>query len=81
MSKILILATSAAVTLGAVAVTSNAEARHMRASFGYYGYYGYAPGYFAPRGFRENPMYAPDAPVPRSYDNPGIPDFQDGSRG
>jgi hypothetical protein len=32
-------------------------------------------------GFRETPMYAPDAPPPRSYNNPGIPDFQNGSRG
>jgi hypothetical protein len=34
----------------------------------------------APR-FRETPVYAPDAPPPRFYDNPGIPDFQNGSRG
>jgi len=32
-------------------------------------------------GFRESPMYAPDAPPPRAYDNPGLPDFQLGSRG
>jgi hypothetical protein len=32
-------------------------------------------------GFRESPMYAPDAPPPRSYNNPGLPDFQNGSRG
>ena len=29
----------------------------------------------------QSPMYAPDAPSPRSYNNPGIPDFQLGSRG
>jgi hypothetical protein len=32
-------------------------------------------------GFRQTPMYAPDAPPPRNYNNPGIPDFQNGSRG
>ncbi len=32
-------------------------------------------------GFRETPMYAPDAPPPRYYNNPGLPDFQLGSRG
>jgi hypothetical protein len=35
----------------------------------------------SPPGFRESPMYAPDAPPPRNYNNPGIPDFQNGSRG
>ena len=29
----------------------------------------------------QSPMYAPDAPAPRYYNNPGIPDFQLGSRG
>jgi len=84
MSKILIVAASAAIALGSVAVTSDANARHLRAH-GYYGYapgyYGYAPGYVAPRGLRESPTYAPDAPASRSYNNPGIPDFQNGSRG
>ncbi len=28
-----------------------------------------------------SPVYAPDRPSPRNYNNPGIPDFQDGSRG
>jgi hypothetical protein len=32
-------------------------------------------------GFRETPMFAPDAPPPRYYNNPGLPDFQLGSRG
>jgi hypothetical protein len=32
-------------------------------------------------GYRDTPMYAPDAPPPRNYNNPGIPDFQNGSRG
>ena len=35
----------------------------------------YAPG------FRQTPMFAPDAPTPRNYSNPGIPDFHNGSRG
>jgi hypothetical protein len=32
-------------------------------------------------GYRETPTYAPDAPPPRNYNNPGLPDFQTGSRG
>jgi hypothetical protein len=32
-------------------------------------------------GFRETPTFAPDAPPPRNYNNPGLPDFQNGSRG
>jgi hypothetical protein len=35
---------------------------------------------FAP-GSRQTPMFAPDAPTPRNYSNPGRPDFQNGSRG
>jgi len=91
MSKILVVAATAAVALGSVAATSDADARYVRAprafygyygyAPGYYGYYGYAPGYYGPRRFYESPTYAPDAPPSRSYDNPGIPDFQDGSRG
>jgi hypothetical protein len=33
------------------------------------------------RGFQQTPMFAPDAPPPRNYSNPGRPDFQLGSRG
>jgi hypothetical protein len=32
-------------------------------------------------GYRETPMFAPDAPPARNYNNPGLPDFQNGSRG
>jgi hypothetical protein len=83
MSKILILAASAAVALGSVATTSGADARHVRhhASRGFHGYYGYAPRYYAPRRFYQSPMYAPNVPPSRYYNNPGIPDFQLGSRG
>jgi hypothetical protein len=31
-------------------------------------------------GWRETPMFAPDAPSPRNYNNPGIPDHQNGTR-
>jgi hypothetical protein len=85
-SKILVLAASAAVVLGAVAATSVADARQAR-HFRHLrhhdsrGYYGYSPRYLAPRRFYRSPMYAPNAPPPRSYNNPGIPDFQLGSRG
>ena len=83
MSKILLLAASAAVALGLLVTASDANARYVwapRAFYGYYGYYGYAPGYYAPRRFFESPMYAPDAPSPRDFYNPGIPDFQLGAR-
>ena len=78
MSKTLILAASAAVALGSIATISDVEARHAR---GFYRHYGYAPGCYIPRRFYQDPMYAPNAPPPCSYDNPGIPDFQLGSRG
>jgi hypothetical protein len=83
MNKFLVLAASAAVALGSVAITSDADARHVRhhASRGFHKYYGYAPGHFAPRRFYQSPMYAPNVRPPRSYNNPGIPDFQLGSRG
>ena len=78
MSKILVLAASAAVALGSIAATTSADARRVRhhASRGFHGYYGYALRYHAPRRFYRSPMYAPNAPPPRSYNNPGIPDFQ-----
>jgi hypothetical protein len=83
MIKILVLAASVAVAVGLVATTSGADARHVRhhAPRGFYGYYGYAPGYYTLRRFYQSPMYAPNAPPPRNYNNPGIPDFQLGSRG
>src|SRR5712671_6491774 len=84
MSKILVLAASVAVAFGSLATTTGADARHARhvrhhASRGFHGYYGYAPRY--PRRFYQSPMYAPNVPPSRSYNNPGIPDFQLGSRG
>lgn len=83
MTKFLVLAASAAVALGSVAVTSGADARHVRhhAPRGLYRYYGYVPWHHAPRSFHRSPMYAPNVPPPRFYNNPGIPDFQLGSRG
>jgi hypothetical protein len=86
MSKLLVAAAVAAVALGSVVATSDANARAPHHGYvqGYYyvpGYYGYVPGYYGPRRFYESPMFAPDAPAPRNYNNPGIPDFQDGSRG
>ena len=81
MSKILLLAACAAVALGSVVATSDANAHYMRAPRAFYGYYGYGPGYYAPRSFYGSPMFAPNAPSPRYYNNPGIPDFQLGSRG
>jgi hypothetical protein len=56
-------------------------------SFGYYdgpsfGYYDGPPlRYYGGPSFGRSPMYAPDSPAPRRYNNPGRRDFQDGSRG
>jgi hypothetical protein len=79
MSKLLAAAAAAAVALGSVVATSDANARAPH--HGYVQGYYYVPGYNGPRRFYESPMFAPDAPAPRNYNNPGIPDFQDGSRG
>jgi hypothetical protein len=96
MSKILVLAASVVVALGSVAITSDADARQVkdhasrglhghyghalkRHALGFHRYYGYAARY--PRRFYHSPMYAPNVPPPRHYNNPGIPDFQLGSRG
>jgi len=80
----LALGYGAAIALGSLAITSSANAtvRH----FGQGRYYGAVPAtprfYESPvmPGFRESPTYAPDRSAPRGYNNPGIPDFQDGSR-
>jgi hypothetical protein len=77
MSKALVLAVSVAVALGSFAAASDADARHVR---GFYRYYGHAR-VCVPRKFYEDPMFAPNSPPPCSYDNPGLPDFQLGSRG
>jgi hypothetical protein len=81
VSRILVLAVSTVVAFGST--TSGADARHLRHHVlrGFHGYYGYALRYQTPRRFYQSPMYAPNAPPPRSYNNPGIPDFQLGSRG
>ena len=84
MKRTFALLTGVAIALGSLAMTSsgNAATRH----FGQERYYGAVPvppfreNPVMP-GFRESPVYAPDLPSPRSYNNPGIPDFQDGSRG
>jgi hypothetical protein len=76
MTKFLIVAAAAAVALGSVVTTSEANARYVRAPRAFHGYYGYVPGYYGPRRFYESPTYAPDAPAPGTYNNPGIPDFQ-----
>jgi hypothetical protein len=86
VSKILVLTATAAVALGSVVATSGADARHARhirhhASRAFHRYYGYAPRYHDLRRFYHSPMYAPNAPAPRFYNNPGVPDFQLGSRG
>jgi hypothetical protein len=77
MNKTLALLTSAAVAAaaGSLAISSGANARVVR-HFALQSFYGYAP-----QRFYESPTYAPDRPALRGYNNPGIADFQDGSRG
>jgi hypothetical protein len=81
MKRPFALLTGAAIALGwlAIAPDANAHGRY----FGQYGYYYGDPsfGYYGGRSFGRSPMYAPDRPAPRRYNNPGRRDFQDGSRG
>ena len=81
MKRTFALLTGAAVALGWLAIAPDANA-HER-YFGQYGYYYGDPsfGYYGGPSFGRSPMYAPDRPAPRRYNNPGRRDFQDGSRG
>ena len=72
MNRVSALLTGAAIVLGLLAISPDANARARY--FSPYGYY-YGGPWFG------SPMYAPDRPAPRKYNNPGRPDFQDGSRG
>lgn len=64
------------VAAGTFAITTAADAQARY--FGRRAYYPLPPP-SAP-GWRETPMYAPDAPPPRYWNNPGLPDFQLGAR-
>jgi hypothetical protein len=72
MNRIFALLAGAAIVLGLLAIAPDANARVRY--FGPYGYY-YGGPWFG------SPVYAPNRPAPRRYNNPGRPDFQDGSRG
>jgi hypothetical protein len=74
--RIFALLTSVAIGVGSLAMAPPASASVRY--FGHERYYDMVPA--VPR-FRESPTYAPDRPAPRTYNNPGRPDFQDGSRG
>lgn len=78
MNKTLTLLMGAAIAVGSLAIASAADAQVLRR---YDQYRFYAPQRVYPERFYESPTYAPDSPAPRNYDNPGIPDFQMGSRG
>jgi hypothetical protein len=67
-----------ATTLGAAAVLVMAQAASAQVLIGPERIYP-PPPRNSPA-WRETPMYAPDAPPPRSYNNPGIPDHQNGTR-
>lgn len=81
MKRNVALLTGAAIALGCLAIApdANAHGRHY-GKYGYYygGPYGY---YYGGPSFGGSPMYAPDRPAPRRYNNLGRRDFQLGSRG
>jgi len=81
MNRIFALLAGAAIVIGSLAIVPDANA-HVR-YFGRYGYYYGGPYnyYYGAPSFGGSPMYAPDRPAPRRYNNPGRRDFQDGSRG
>jgi hypothetical protein len=85
MKRTFAFLTSAAIALGSLAMISSADAAGRHFDQGrYYGAVPVVPWFGESRvmrGFRESPTYAPDRPAPWGYNNPGIPDFQDGSRG
>jgi hypothetical protein len=78
MNKALTLLLSAAAVAGVLSIPAAADAQTRFFGPGRVYYYPLPPP-GAP-GWRETPMYAPDAPPPRRFDNPGLPDFQLGSR-
>ena len=78
MTRIVALLMGATVTLGTLAIASGADAQVKRYR-GPQGYYDYYSG--PPQRYYESPTYAPDRPAPRNYNNLGIPDFQNRSRG
>jgi len=81
MNRIFALLAGAAIVIGSLAIVPDANA-HVR-YFGGTGYYYGGPYnyYYGAPSFGGSPMYAPDRPAPRRYNNPGRRDFQDGSRG
>jgi len=80
MNRIFALA-GAAIVIGSFAIVPDANA-YVR-YFGGYGHYYGGPYnyYYGGPSFGGSPMYAPDRPPPRRYNNPGRRDFQNGSRG
>jgi hypothetical protein len=81
MKRTFALLTGATIALGWLAIVPDANARVRY--FGPYGYYYGGPYnyYYGGPSFGGSPMFAPDRPAPRRYNNPGHLDFQDGSRG
>jgi hypothetical protein len=73
MKRTFALLTGTAIAIGWLATVPDANA-HGR----YFGPYGHS--YRGPS-FGGSPMYAPDRPAPRRYNNLGRRDFQLGSRG
>jgi hypothetical protein len=73
MKRTFALLPGMAIAIGWLAIVPDANA-HGR-YFGPYGHYDRGPS------FGRSPMYAPDRPAPRRYNNLGRRDFQLGSRG
>lgn len=95
MTRTVTMLVSGAVALGSLTITTAADAQlgcnctparyNSILPFGFYNStlpLGYYNSVLPPRRvLPDTPTYAPDNPAPRRYDNPGLPDFQLGSRG
>jgi hypothetical protein len=97
MKTLAVVASATGILIGALAVPSDADARGVTRLRGVGARdYARAPiypatppmysvrpfAYWGPSTYSAGPpVYSAGTRAPRRYDNPGIPDFQDGSRG
>jgi hypothetical protein len=91
MKTLAVLASAMGILIGALAVPSDADARVVRKSRVTVPTYNVLQRYYVPQRYyvrhrlpahtARPPVYAAETLSPRRYDNPGIPDFQNGSRG
>jgi hypothetical protein len=85
MKTLAILASAMGILIGALAVPSDADARVVGKSRVTVPTYNVLQRYYVrhrvPVHSARPPVYAAETVSPRRYDNPGVPDFQNGSRG